>query len=716
MLVEEAVRYLRVLGELGVELSRARSLSEVARVVVDKGRRVAGADTCTLYLLDESRATLDLIAHRGMAPEMIDLIRHIAAGDRNPAAFAALAEGHATWAENDVDCLRVFPELATRQADGRRAQAFWTIPLIVEARTFGLLGVGFYERRSFSEVERTFAQTFAQQCAQALFRAAGREREDAARGLLGTTLRSIGDAVIATDRDGRVTFMNAVAEQLIGWSEGEARGRDLGEVFSIFDERTGAAAEAPVASALRTGAVTGMGSRTVLRSRSGREIPIDDSAAPIHGEDGVLLGVVLVFRDVTSERTDRMRREFLVSAGEALVSTLDYRETLAKAARLTVPEFADWCTVTLVGSSGECEQVALAHADPNKIELLRDLGQRYPPDPNAETGLPGVIRTGKSELYSEIPEPLLEAGARDAEHMHLIRELGVGSVIIVPLRTRAQVLGAMTFVYGGSGRRYAEGDLVFAQEFARRASMAIENAQALTGAEEALRAREDLLAIVSHDLRNPLSTVQVAATQIAQLTDASPAGVRTRKAARIIIHAVDRMTQLVGDLLDLAKLEAGQPVSIELEAAEPVDLARQTMELQEPLASARHLTMQLETDGATQLLCDPGRVQQVLTNLIGNAIKFTSEGGTICVGIRRGEHETTVSVSDTGTGIAEDQLPHIFQPYWQADAQRKRGAGLGLSIAKAIVEAHGGRIWVETRVGLGSTFHFTLPHASQGKL
>jgi signal transduction histidine kinase len=170
------------------------------------------------------------------------------------------------------------------------------------------------------------------------------------------------------------------------------------------------------------------------------------------------------------------------------------------------------------------------------------------------------------------------------------------------------------------------------------------------------------------------------------------------------------MSRLVGNLLDLAKLEVGRALPIEAEPVDVADLIRQALLLLEPLVTARRLTLHAEGLTAPLLaLCDGDRIQQVLSNLVGNAIKFTREGGDIRVALGRMAHEVVVSVNDTGTGIADDQLPHIFTPYWQADALTKRGAGLGLSIAKAIVDAHGGRIWVESAAGEGSTFSFTLP-------
>jgi PAS domain S-box-containing protein len=228
----------------------------------------------------------------------------------------------------------------------------------------------------------------------------------------------------------------------------------------------------------------------------------------------------------------------------------------------------------------------------------------------------------------------------------------------------------------------------------------------------ALKMREELLAIVSHDLRNPLSTVLLAAKTIDLFTKGSDAEERTKKATTAIVRAVDQMTRLVGDLLDLTKLERSQPLRMELDAEDVAALTARAVESCEPLARTRKLSLESQLpEGPVYVTCDGDRIAQVLGNLIGNAVKFTRDGGSIRVAVVAKGAEVVVSVADTGQGIRNEDLDRIFEPYWQPNGQKKPGAGLGLAIVRAIVEAHGGRVWVDTVPGSGSTFYFSLPAA-----
>ncbi|MDP8999807.1 MAG: ATP-binding protein, partial [Myxococcota bacterium] len=714
---------LQRLTDLALALAGATTPGEVANLIVRQGMQHAHADTCTVYGLNDQGQTLELLAHHGVAPQIIEKIRVISATEGNPQGFATLQSNASVWAETASEYDAIFPALARAPAAGRRAKAFWSVPLIVEGSPVGLLGMGFYQEQKFTDRERNLVEAFAKQCAQALLRAQRRDREVAARQWLSTTLQSIGDAVIATDTEGRVRFMNTVAERLTAWSEADARGHMLEEVFSIFSEETRARVESPVAKVLREGAVVGLANHTVLRSRHGREIPIDDTAAPIQDPEGHCLGVVLVFRDASTEKRDRSRRDFLARAGAALASSLDYRTTLATVAQFAVPQLADWCSVDIMEPGHQApQQVAVAHVDPKKVEWAREWGERYPPDPDATTGSPQVIRSGKPELYPEFPGPLLEAGARDAEHLRLIRELRLDSAMIVPLRGRDRTLGAITFVYADSGRRYTEDDLAFAEEFARRAAMAIENARALKQADDARakerelrreadvanKAKDEFLATVSHELRTPLNAIL--GWTVTLRSRKPPPDIE--RGLAIIERNARRQTRLIEDVLDVSSIISGKlsltlwPTSI----AETIEAAVETVT---PVAEAKGVTIHVDVDASFKITADSDRMQQVVWNLLTNAVKFTPKGGMVSVKSYREGSDVCIRVTDTGDGIPAEVLPHVFEPFRQADASTTRkhgGLGLGLAIVKNLVAAHGGKVEaISEGEGRGSQFVVSIP-------
>jgi PAS domain S-box-containing protein len=590
----------------------------------------------------------------------------------------------------------------------------------------GLLGMGFYEPRRFSQDERNFVETLTRQCAQALVRAARLEREDEARRWFTTTLRSIGDAVIATDPDGRIAFMNPIAEALTGWEEAAARGRPLDQVFSIRTEETGAPVESPVAKVLREGKVVGFANHTVLRSKSGVEIPIDDSGAPIRNEAGRLIGVVLVFRDVSHDKIHRVRRDFLAKAGEVLASSVDYQVTLSAVAQVAVPTIADWCAVELVDPGARVpHQAAVAHVDPEKLKFARELGQRYPPDPDAPRGAPHVIRTGKSELYTEIPDALLEASARDQEHLRLLRELKLKSAMVVPLRVRGRTLGAMTFIHAESSRRYTDSDLAFAEDFARRAALAIENAIAIKDAqaarsrertlrdeaEVASRAKDEFLAMVSHELRTPLTpilgwTVALRARSLAPDLD---------RALAVIERNARAQAKLIEDVLDVSRIVSGK-LALVLGPTNVAEVIAAAIETITPAAEAKDIAISAEVGDALTITADADRVQQIVWNLLSNAVKFTPKGGRVSLFAERVGSDIFIRVSDTGEGVRPEMLPLIFEPFRQADASTTRrhgGLGLGLAIVKQLVSAHGGTVQAKSEgPGRGTTFTVRLPAKS----
>ena len=417
-----------------------------------------------------------------------------------------------------------------------------------------------------------------------------------------------------------------------------------------------------------------------------------------------------------AEEADR-RSKFLAEASTLLASSLDYETTLAKVAQLVVPGLADWCAVDMSGEGGAIVRLAVAHADPAKVQWAEELASRYPVAPDSPHGVPNVLRTGKSELYPNIPDEMLVAGAIDDEHLQLMREIGFTSAMVVPLSVQGKVLGAITFVTSESGRHYGHSDLAFAEDLARRAAAAIENARLYRAAQEARRLAEDsnrlkdeFLATVSHELRTPL-------TAVLGWTHLLRTGHLDEQASTRALETIERnarsQNQLIEDLLDVSRIITGK-LRLDVRPVDPASFIDSAIEAVRPAAEAKAIRLQKVMDtGVSAISGDPDRLQQVVWNLLSNAIKFTPKGGRVQVRLERVNSHIEIAVTDTGGGIMPEFLPYVFDRFRQADGTYTRqhgGLGLGLSIVRHLVELHGGTVEASSNgEGQGATFTVKLP-------
>jgi signal transduction histidine kinase len=404
------------------------------------------------------------------------------------------------------------------------------------------------------------------------------------------------------------------------------------------------------------------------------------------------------------------RWRFLADASAVLDGSLDYEQTLANTAQLAVPEVADFCVVVLLGEDGTVRWAHSAHRDPRKQAFLDRLRGFGPPIARPGHPISKALRLGQPQLDSDARRHLV-LDWQEARRLKLVRALGPVASIAVPLSARGRTFGAILFVVTAeSGRRYSTHDLELAIDVGRRAGCAIDHALLYTEAERAARARDELMAVVAHDLKNPLNTIQLAANILLEEPDGE-AGAREidRHAVGAIGRAANRMQRLIHDLLEVTRAEAGLPV--QPLPADPMELLRDAVDAHGSIASAKGIVMEASADGSLpRVLADRERVAQVLSNLIGNALKFTPAGGRVSVHGWNAPPFVRFAVEDTGPGIDPQDQARVFDRFWQANRQQM-GTGLGLSIAKSIVEAHGGEIGVQSAPGRGSRFEFSLPLA-----
>lgn len=492
------------------------------------------------------------------------------------------------------------------------------------------------------------------------------------RELLRVTLASIGDAVITTDTAGRITFLNGVAECLTGWRTVEAAGRSLDTVFQIVNERTRQTVESPATRALRDGVIVGLANHTVLITKDGSELPIDDSAAPINDNKGNVVGCVLVFRDVTARRQLEAENASRLVAAQLLASIVESSGD-AIVSKSLEGIIQTWNTAAEQVFGYSAEQAVGRH-----ISLI------IPADRAGE----------ESEIIARI-----QAGQR-VEHFDTVRVRSDGRAIEVSLTI--------------SPIKDEEGNIIAASKIARDITerKRLENElQALAAnLSEADRRKNEFLAMLAHELRNPLAPIRNA-VEILRLTDGSSAVVKA--ASEMMERQVGQMVRLVDDLLDVSRISRGK-IELRRGRVELASAVNHAVEAARPLVQfgEHDLTVTLPSEPIF-LDADPIRLAQVIGNLLNNACKFTDKGGHIWLTVERDNDQAVIRVRDSGIGISPDQFSKVFDMFTQIDTSLERsvgGLGIGLTLVKNLVGMHGGTVEVKSGgVGQGSEFVVRLP-------
>ena len=648
--------------------------------------------------------------------------------------------------------------------------------------------------------------------------------------LLETILTSVGDGIIVFTRDGRLQHANEPAAQALGAASVaellETPLRDIMERFDVMDE-TGE--PFPIEALPGRLALTGEDEppSVTLRFRiraTGEERWSVASARPLRNGSGQVEAAISIFRDITHLKRAEEAQRFLAEATEILNRSLHLDEMLTSFAQLAVPTLADWCIVHGRGADGAIEPLVVAHADGEKVRWAEELGNRWPPNSDDETGIGAVLRSGASQLYPGITDEMLLAAARDDEHLQILRSLEMKAVMTVPIPGQDGAFGTMTFVAAESGRRYDEQDLELAQELAQRAGFAVENARLYAKSEERAHAalvlshvddgvflvdrdgivrlwnpaaetitgiaprniigrpvheaipswaaveplipigetpgagenpvqavpleleageiwvslsrvgfeegtvyafrdltaerrvdemKADFLATASHELRTPVAAVYGAAMTLMRTDYVLGEEARTRL-LEIIASESDRLTRIVDDVLWASRVDSGR-LTLAIDGFDAAQLAAGI------IAAARaHLpasvTIAFEAPKSLPPVAgDPDKVRQVLANLLDNAVKYSPDGGEVEVRLEAQPGRMRFSIRDQGLGVPLQEQARIFEKFYRLDPQLTRGVGgtgLGLYICRELVRRMGGRIWVASGEGPGSTFFFELPLAT----
>ncbi len=417
----------------------------------------------------------------------------------------------------------------------------------------------------------------------------------------------------------------------------------------------------------------------------------------------------------TAELYDEQKRirrqsDFLAETGAVLAKSMDYHVTLTRVAELAVAHISDWCVVDLIAENGAIERMATAHLDPARIDIAGKIRERFQESPNTRFTRV-VVQTAQAIVVEHVSDETLTTITRDEEHFNAMRELGVVSLMCTPLIARGRTLGAMTFAMAESGRHYDATDLKFANDIASRVALAVDNSRAYEEARRASQLKDEFLATLSHELRTPLNAILGYARMLKSgMLDAQ----KQTRGLEVLERNASSLTQIVEDVLDVSRIISGK-LALNVK---PVDLAvilAQGIATMQPAAEAKGVRIQtvIFDPVVTPVAGDADRLQQVIWNLVSNAVKFTPRGEGILVQLARTDSHVEITVSDTGTGISQEFLPHIFERFRQADGRFSRqhgGLGLGLSISRQIVEMHGGTIEAASAgVGEGATFTVRLP-------
>jgi PAS domain S-box-containing protein len=427
---------------------------------------------------------------------------------------------------------------------------------------------------------------------------------------------------------------------------------------------------------------------------------------PRRDPEGRLDGFIALVDDNTAGKRAEERLAFIAEASHVLASSLDYEQTLAAITRVAVPRLADWVALDLLIDERTTEQVAVAHVDPEKVKFAIEMRRQFPPDPASSGGMWQTLRTGSSQMVAHVSDEMLVKAARGPEHLAMIRRIGLRSYIVVPIAQRGRVLGALSLV--SSSRDFEQADLTLAEELAVRAALAIDNARLFREAQDATRRKDEFLAMLGHELRNPLAPIATALEIMRLRGDTS-----SFREQNVIARQVHHLGRLVDDLLDVSRVTRGK-IELRLEPVEIAAVLAKSIEIVSPLLEQKSHALSVQVP-ATGMVVDADlvRLSQVFANLLSNAAKYSEPRGQVTVRARRAGDRIAIDVIDSGVGISPELLPGVFDLFVQGAQPIDRaqgGLGIGLMLARNLVELHGGSIDAHSDGdGQGSRFTVTLP-------
>lgn len=411
-----------------------------------------------------------------------------------------------------------------------------------------------------------------------------------------------------------------------------------------------------------------------------------------------------IISDIAERKKREWQAQFLAKAGRVLAETFEDVNPLKKMADLVVNEISDGCAVRLLGEAGELVTVAVAHRNPRMQDIVESLVKSLGVRNSFSTEIYDALKTDSVQMRNDSNEVRSADIKMTDDEKRYLDQIGEHDSATIPLKVRGKVIGLLSLMSDKSRWHFEDSDREFLQSLGTQVALSIENSRLYNKAQHAIKLREEILAIVSHDLKTPLMTIQIAGKILPRSTDNQ----KLLNLSQKILKSTEQMDRMIADLMDFAKIQEGN-LSIEKSLEDPKELLDMVFEMMKAQAEAKNLELSLEVPNPIPAIhYDKHRIAQALLNLVGNAIKFTGPGGKVKIAAVKKEGVVLFSVTDTGPGISKEDLPKIFDRYWQAKRSKTISAGLGLSITKGILYAHGALIDVESELGRGTTFSFAL--------